>query len=125
MRLFNLTDQVLPRKKVAEPQTLKKAGVIIEPGGYCDVPDKFHLGIISGWISSGKVAVNEKPEWYVKVKEDERNAKLPVIPRKPVPPTPTVEPMKLEPEVVKLDLGDKVEENPTKKKRPEKKEREK
>lgn len=124
MRLFNLTDQPLPKKKVAEPQTLRKAGVILEPGGHFDVHPKFPLYEISGWISSGKVSVGERPEWYIKAKEEERNAKLPVVPRKPEPATPTIKPESPKLEVVKIALGDEVEEKPKKKKK-EKKEREK
>ena len=125
MRLFNLTDQPLPRKEVAEPQELRKAGVILEPGGHCDVSDKFQLSAISAWIGSGKVAVNQKPEWYVKAKEDERNAKLPVVPRKPDEPTPTIEPEKTKLEIPKIKLGSEAEEKPKKKSKKEKKEREK
>ena len=39
-------------------------GIVLEPGGFVDLEDSFRLGHISGWVSSGWVAVDQLPGWY-------------------------------------------------------------
>jgi hypothetical protein len=85
MRLFNLTDKALPRKSAAEPQTLRKAGIVIEPGGFVDTPKNFMLGTVGGWITSGKVAVDQPPAWYLEAKPPEPKAEEPVVKEAPEP----------------------------------------
>ena len=98
MRLYNITDLPNPKQEKAEPQTLRKAGVIIEPGGFFDVPKGFRLGTISGWIHSGLVVVSECPHWYSEAKKAAHIEKARVPPRKPVP-VPEPEEKKVEVDV--------------------------
>lgn len=65
MRLYNLTDQVLPKQTEAYPITLKKAGIILEPGEFFDVPDGFDMGKINSWVTRGLVSVGKRPDWYI------------------------------------------------------------
>ena len=64
MKLYNLTDLDIPGRG-CNPQTLTKGGISISPGCFIEIPDNSHLGHISGWINTGKVSVNERPQWYV------------------------------------------------------------
>lgn len=64
MRLFNLTDQPLPRQKEALNLTLRKAGIVLKPGDFVDLPKNFSLGQVAGWIHSGWASVNDLPKWY-------------------------------------------------------------
>lgn len=64
MRLFNLTDQPLPRQKEALKLTLRKAGIVLKPGDFVDLPKNFSLGQVAGWIHSGWASVNDLPKWY-------------------------------------------------------------
>lgn len=75
MRIYNLTDRPIPKQKGAGPTVLRKAGIIIQPGGYADVPDTFRLGAISGWVNRGLVSIGERPDWYLKAREKEMENK--------------------------------------------------
>lgn len=69
-RLYNLTDEPRPGSAEAYPITLKKSGIVLEPGAHFDVSNKFTLGAISGWINTGLISVDSKPDWYIKAKKD-------------------------------------------------------
>lgn len=64
MRLYNLTDKPLPGHKKSINVTLRKAGIVLNPGGYVDLPASAHIGQVHGWVSSGWVAIDKLPYWY-------------------------------------------------------------
>lgn len=93
MRLFNLTDQPLPRQKEALKLTLKKAGIVLKPGDFVDLPKNFSLGQVAGWVHSGWAAVDELPKWYQMEPVPEPKAKK--------EPEPEEEPEK----AIEVDVG--------------------
>ena len=105
MLLFNLTDKTLPRQKTAHPQTLRKAGIVLEPGKSVDTPKNFMLGTIGGWITSGKVAVGQPPAWYL---ADEPGKEKPTEFEDPKPTEKKGEPPTARPpneKKIKVDVG--------------------
>lgn len=76
MKLFNLTDRLAPGQARLYPQTLKRMGVVIEPGGFVEVPDDFRIGLISGWVNSGLVSADRVPDWYANQRNEEKRAKI-------------------------------------------------
>lgn len=63
MLLYNVTDKALPKQDKPLNLTLKKAGIILEPGGSVDVQSQM-LGQIAAWVQKGWVHKDELPAWY-------------------------------------------------------------
>ena len=76
MKLFNITDRLAPGKTNLYPQTLSRMGIVIEPGGFVEVPDDFRIGLISGWVNGGLVSVGSVPSWYAHQRQEEKRAKI-------------------------------------------------
>lgn len=76
MKLFNLTDRLAPGNKHLYPQTLKRPGISIPPGGFIEVPEDFQLGQVAAWVHRNLVSVGNVPHWYATQAMKERRAKV-------------------------------------------------
>lgn len=74
MIIYNLTDRTPPWEKVRRTaQGLKLFGVVIPPGSFMEFKD-FPLRAVTGLINSHTISVDNIPDWYQRVGDEQRHA---------------------------------------------------